>query len=177
MGERVTFSGQHLDLDDIAAHYSDVEAALRQHFLHNSNLGNRFVGFTNADLYEVLEQRLEEEGRSVALSILAALEAVFRIDYLQRVYTKKKDDLSRAFRELYKDKGSHVSLEEEILDAWVKYSDVRNVLIGDLRGAFKYRHWLAHGRYWKPKLGQRYDYDGIYLLAESIFNSFPLLIS
>jgi len=177
MGERVVFSGQHLDLNDIAAHYSDVEASLRQHFLHISTLGNRFVNFSNTELYEILEQRLEEQSRSGALSILAALEAAFRIDYLQRVYTKEKDVLSRTFRELYKQKGPRVSLEEEILNAWVENSNVRNSLVGDLKGAFKYSHWLAHGRYWNPKLGQRYDYDGIYSLAESIFDSFPLLMS
>lgn len=175
MSDKVIFSGQHLELEEIAAHYLDIEAVLRQHFLHISTLGDRFVGFTNAELSEVLEQRLEEESRSGSLLILAALEAAFRIDYLQRVYAKKKDVLSRRFREIYKEKGSRVSLEDEILDAWVKHTNVSKALIGDLRGAFKYRHWLAHGRYWKPKLGQRYDYDGIYLLAESIFNSFPLI--
>ncbi len=173
MGKRVPFSGQQLDLDDIAVHYSDVEASLRQHFLHISKLGDRFVGFTSTELFEVLEHRLEEQSRSGVLSILAALEAAFRIDYLQRVYTKKKDILSRTFRELYKEKGSRVSLDEEILNAWLEHSDARNSLVGELKGAFKYRHWLAHGRYWKPKLGQRYDYHSVYELAVSILNSFP----
>lgn len=176
MSERVTLSGLHLDLDDIAVHYSDVEAALRQHFLHTSTVGVRYIGFTDAELFEVLEQRLEEERRSAILSILAAIEAAFRIDYLQRVYTKRRDNLSRTFRELYREKGSRVSLEDEIINAWVRHYDISKGLIGNLRGAFKYRHWLAHGRYWEPKLGQRYDYDGIYLLAVNIFRSFPLFI-
>ena len=45
MSNRVSFSGQHLELEDIAAHYLDVEAALRQHFLHISRQDKRFIGF------------------------------------------------------------------------------------------------------------------------------------
>jgi hypothetical protein len=70
-----------------------------------------------------------------------------------------------------------MTLEEEILNAWVEHRNVSSSLVRNLKGAFKYRHWLAHGRYWNPKLGQPYDYDGVFLLAESILNSFPLLIS
>ena len=29
------------------------------------------------------------------------------------------------------------------------------------------------GRYWTPKIGREYDYDDIYTLAESIYDSFP----
>ena len=36
-----------------------------------------------------------------------------------------------------------VSLEEEIFAEWIKYSNAPRYLIGDLKGAFKYRHWLA----------------------------------
>jgi hypothetical protein len=48
-------------------------------------------------------------------------------------------------------------------------------LIGDLRGAFNFRHWLAHGRYWEPKLGRNYDFVTVYGLAASVLSSFPLL--
>ena len=174
MGNRVNFSGKHLDLTNIAAHYTDVEAALRHYFAYPLAHGSRFAGYTTEKVYEELEQRLEEEDKSCVLSILAALEAAFRIDYLQRVYKRKKDELSKEFRVLYKAKSTHISFEE-ILSAWIKHSNAPKKLIGDLRGAFNYRHWLAHGRYWNPKLGQRYDYDSVYMLAESIFSSFPLI--
>jgi len=42
-------------------------------------------------------------------------------------------------------------------------------LINALQGAFKYRHWLAHGRYWVPKYGQKYDFDSVYVLARETF--------
>lgn len=45
-------------------------------------------------------------------------------------------------------------------------SDLKpNQIIGDVKRAFKYRHWLAHGRYWTPKLGQGYNYAAVYGVA------------
>ena len=40
-------------------------------------------------------------------------------------------------------------------------------LIGDVRGAFKFRHWVAHGRYWVAKLGRKYDFAYVHLLASA----------
>lgn len=48
-----------------------------------------------------------------------------------------------------------------------------NPIVSDLKDAFKYRHWLAHGRYWEPKLGRKYDYFSVFTLAQTVFNSFP----
>jgi hypothetical protein len=50
------------------------------------------------------------------------------------------------------------------------------VIIGELRGAFKFRHWLAHGRYWKPKFGRRYDFNDIYTIADIALKHFDLLV-
>jgi hypothetical protein len=48
-------------------------------------------------------------------------------------------------------------------------------LIDDLIGAFGYRNWLAHGRYWIPKLGRKYDYESVYKPAEDILGNFPFV--
>ena len=179
MADRISFSGQHLALQEIFAQHADVEASLRSYFSPASvDYAVRFSDYKKPDdvqdaVKDELEMRLAEHERTTIFAILAALEAAFRIDYLQRSYKKKKDSLSRGFRDLHRKKGSRASLEDEILDEWKKYSSVSGKVIGDLKGAFKYRHWLAHGRYWEPKLGQKYDYYSVYILAESIFGSFP----
>jgi len=67
-----------------------------------------------------------------------------------------------------------VSLEDDILEMWKTYSTVSARIIGDLRGAFRFRHWVAHGRYWVPKFGQNYDFGAIYTLADEVFLTFPL---
>lgn len=175
MADRISFSGQHLELLEIFAQHTDVEASLRSYFSPASvYYAERFFDYKEPDVKDELEIRLAEHERTTIFAILAALEAAFRIDYLQRSYKKKKDSLSRGFRDLHRKKGSRASLEDEILDEWKKYSSVSDKVIGELKGAFKYRHWLAHGRYWEPKLGRKYDYYSVYALAESILDSFPL---
>ncbi len=175
MASRVNFSGQHLELEEIGEHYADVDESLKRYFSPTPANKKRFDGYSQEEIAFELRQRLVEQHQLGALSILGALEAAFRMDYLQRVYARRKDDLSQAFRALYKAKGARVSLEDDILEAWKAHSNVSPRLVGDLCGALKYRHWLAHGRYWTPKLGQRYDYDGLYEFAEAVLCAFPML--
>jgi hypothetical protein len=174
VAKRVSFSKEHLELDDIASYYSDSESALRQYFSsNNKDYATRFSNYTADEVAIELKDRINELNHTSSLSLLAALEAVFRIDYLQRVYKKKKDPLSRAFRNIYHKKSTKASLEDDILEAWKENTHGTSQLISDLKGAYKYRHWLAHGRYWLPKMGRNYDYDSVYLLAETILKSFP----
>ncbi|MBK5915577.1 hypothetical protein [Rhodocyclus purpureus] len=174
MGNRVPFSGQNLQLGQISIHHCDIEESLRSYFSSSSiHYPIRFAGYMANEVQDELWLRLAENGQSSTLTILSSLEAMFRVDYLQRCYLKKKDALSRAFRLIHKRQGSRVGLEDEILSAWRDNTTVSPSLIGDIRGAFKYRHWLAHGRYWVPKLGQKFDYDSVYLLVEEVCNTFP----
>jgi hypothetical protein len=92
---------------------------------------------------------------------------------LQRCYRRGKDPVSRALRNIYKSKKQQASLEDEIFSAWADNSSGSLSIIGELRGAFKFRHWLAHGRYWTPKLGRRYDFSDIFALADLTLRSFP----
>lgn len=173
---RVTFSKRNVSISDFALHHSDMEESLRLYFSPNAaTFSTRFFGDRIEEVDEQLEQRLVEVDMASALTVLSALEAAFRIDYLQRCYRKEKDPLSRAFRDLHKRKQTRVRLETEIFDIWKENTDVEAKLIGDLRGAFKFRHWLAHGRYWEPKLGRKYDFVTVYGLAASVLSSFPLL--
>jgi len=178
MVSRVSFSGEHLPLKQIAAHHADVKNALHYYFSPTSSQYTvRFTGYLAVEIQVELTDRLSESERSTILTILSSLEATFRIDYLQRCYLRKKDQLSRAFRTIHKRYASRASLEDEILAAWSNHTSVSSSLIGDIRGAFKYRHWLAHGRYWVPKLGRKFDYDSIYLLADKVHNEFPFEIA
>lgn len=174
MVSRVSFSGEHLLLKQIAAHHTDVRNALHHYFSPTSSQYTmRFAGYLAVEVQEELADRLSESERSTILTILTSLEAAFYIDYLQRCYLKKKDRLSRAFRAIHKRYAYRASFEDEILTAWSDHTSVPRSLIGEIRGAFKYRHWLAHGRYRIPKLGRKFDYDSIYLLADKVHNEFP----
>jgi uncharacterized protein YutE (UPF0331/DUF86 family) len=174
MPERVTFSKQHPDIQRLAHYYDDVAESLRLYFSPAApSFSVRFDRYKPDQINNEMNQRLAELEMATALSIFAAVEAAFRIDYLQRCYRKEKDAMSKAFRRLHKQKGIRVSLEDEILETWKKHTIGSSSMIGKLRAAFNFRHWLAHGRYWYPKF-PRYDYLAVYSLAESVMNSLPL---
>jgi hypothetical protein len=175
MASRVGFSGQQRSLREIALHHKDLEAALRAYFsMASQRSPGRFLGYTPHELSDELAERLVEIDIASSLAVLATVEAEFRVDYLQRCYRRKKDDLSRSFRKLYARKAARASLEDDIFGLWKSHEPDTSRLIGDLRGAFHFRHWLAHGRYWVPKLGRKYDYVGVYTLALDVLGTFPL---
>jgi hypothetical protein len=174
MAKRVSFSGDHLGLTEIAAHHQDLESSLALYFsIASPNYTVRFVGYAAGEVTDELADRLDEAALTSSLTVLASLEAAFRIDYLQRCYRREKDPLSRAFRNVYKTKQQHASLEDEIFEVWADNSSGTRSIIGDLRAVFKFRHWLAHGRYWMPKMGRRYDFNAIFALANLTLRSFP----
>lgn len=174
MANRVIFSGLQRGLPEIADHYKDLGSSLRLYFsAHSPSYRIRFDGYAATEVTNELGERLDEVDLTSSLAVLASVEAAFRIDYLQRCYRKGKDPLSRAFRNFYKVRQEHASLEDEIFGAWIDYSSVPRSIIGELRGAFKFRHWLAHGRYWTPKLGRRYDFNYVFELADLTLRSFP----
>jgi len=171
---RVSFSGQHLDPTDVEHLHSDTVAAMRQYYsASNTKFSNRFVGYSASELDAELQEAIEEHERVFSMNLLSAIEAAFRIDYLQRCYARKRDELSRAMRRIHSEKGARASLEDEILQAWRDHALGAQAIVSELKGAFKYRHWLAHGRYWIPKLGRKFDYHGIYVLTQTVFDSFP----
>lgn len=171
---RVSFSGIEPQLLQIDQHYQDTTSSFRLYFSEgNPKAELLFTGKSKSELEELLAGVSEENERLVSMSLLSAIEAAFRIDYLQRCYKRKKDPLSRAFRQLHQQKGARASLEDDIFDSWNSYTNVPDQIVSDLKSAFKYRHWLAHGRYWTPKLGRKYDYFSIYTLGQSVLSSFP----
>jgi hypothetical protein len=157
---------------EIAEYHNDVVASLKLYFREEPpSFSARFIGRHPID---VLAARIEETDLRSALAILTCVEAAFRVDYECRCQKRMKDDLSRAFRAIHKARKARVSLEEDIFESWKENSVGSRQLIGELRGAFKFRHWMAHGRYWKPKLGRKYDFNFVYSLADDVLNLFPL---
>jgi len=174
MADRVSFSGLHRELPEIAAHHQDLVSSLKLYFSPGSpSYLLRFDGYATAEVTKELRERLDEADLTSSLAVLASLEAAFRIDYLQRCYRRGRDQVSRAFRNLYRSKRERASLEDEIFAAWADNSSVPRSIISELRGAFRFRHWLAHGRFWTPKFGRRYDFTDVFALADLTLRSFP----
>ena len=71
----------------------------------------------------------------------------------------------RAFRQLRKATDDRVGVQD-ILDSWKSERPSYKNFCGQLKEVLKYRHWLAHGRYWVPKF-PKFDFDTIYSLVET----------
>jgi hypothetical protein len=174
------FSGENQDIQDIALWYRMNIDAIEQYkknilsFLHSEvSVPEQFIGMTVTEVNEHFAILSKEIELSFSLNAIAAIEAKFRIDYLERATDKLKDELSRRFREIFKEKGKRVGLEEEILDGWKIHHPEYKALIGTYIQSLNFRHWIAHGRYWVPKFGRNYDFTIIYVLCEEIENCIP----
>jgi len=167
---------QALELDELAAYHQDVLASLRLYFSPSApTFTARFAGELQNDVDAKLELRLDESDVRSAFAVLTSLEANFRIDFESRRKKKLKDKLSRHFRGVEKARGDRVRLDEDILEGWKLHGAASARLISEIRSAFKFRHWIAHGRYWFPKTGGRkYDFAYVHLMADAVISGFPL---
>ena len=171
--KHIVFSGQHLEIERIEQRRQDLEASVSAYFtIGYSGSAKRFLGYTVVEMQTEKDSLIEESRRSASMEIFSALEAAFHIDFLQRCYRREKDKISVALRELHDEsQGAPVPLDR-ILSAWRQNSIVPANFVDHLKQAFKYRHWLAHGRYWRPNFPML-DYEEVYALAERALDEFP----
>lgn len=163
---KFSFSGQNLKIDEIAGFFRLRTEALRQYYnIDSPSCETIFLGYTRKELESELKQNLVEIELDCSLNILAALEAMLRVDYIIRCEKKLKDVASLHFRKIYSKKGVRISLERDILDIRANFDRSEGELIREIKGAFRYRHWLAHGRYWELQAGRSYDFNYLYELA------------
>jgi hypothetical protein len=167
MAERVSLSSDMPGFADVADFYSDTQRSIRHYYASPAigTLDPKFIGYSLQELSNEREEHLSTLDQTCAFAVLAALEASFRKDFHLRCSQRLKDDLSRRFRSLERKKGNKISFEEDIIEGWKNCFPAHKSVLSQLKGALNYRHWFAHGRYYKPNLGQRYDFFSVYRLA------------
>ncbi|WP_202369638.1 hypothetical protein [Pseudomonas sp. MWU318] len=170
-----TPSGLNLELSEIADHYDVVSSSMTIFYAEDSpSFLSRHAFSMPAQILSDYRKAQRELEISICLTILASLEAKFRLDYLQRVDSKLKDPLSRAYMKLYGRHKNKIGFDD-LLDAWKRYAPSSIVYVRELKGALAFRHWLAHGRYWEPKLARVHGYTDIYRLADDVITNFPFV--
>jgi hypothetical protein len=132
------------------------------------NFNSKFIAFTLEELDTYFINSVDELEHLVCFNLIAATEARLRVDFINRVRRKDKSTVGRTFRELHKKRKNKISLEEHIIETWKSETD--ETMFSDFLGILNYRHWMAHGRYWKPKLGRTYPVNTAYRISESIVN-------
>jgi hypothetical protein len=179
MASRPTRLQEAVSISAVADYHVDAESSLRLYFTEaNPGFVARFADYAPAEVQEELANRIDETDLRSALAIMSRIEALFRIDYQHRSKEKLPDGVSIAFRKLRKSYGAanwKVPLERKIFETWRTVYPDTSRLIGELTGAFRFRHWLAHGRYFQPQLGRKYDYQYLYWLATAVLEQLPLL--
>jgi len=171
------FSNQRQELIDIFLYYDSSKRSLnyyRKGIEESKVIDNNYIGYTRKELIASFQSHLVELEKNICLNILSAIEARFRVDYQIRVKGKYKDNTSKKFREIYKLKEYKAYLEQDILNTWKQENQNFKNIISEYIGTLKYRHLLAHGRYWTPKLGRNYDIATITLIANRIYANIPL---
>ena len=137
---------------------------------------SRFFGLAYDDVEEFFDRQHNELEYLAMLSLLAATEAAIRVDFIVRVQNRGKDPVSRRFREISRRRPEDkIRLEEDILEPWKDLVSTTKRPIGDFKGALKLRHWLAHGRYWKAKLGRTYSPGDVYDISAGLLQTLGLL--
>lgn len=174
MPRQHSLSGQHQSPDEIALYHRDLLASLEAVFVRGSAATLPwYVGSTHTEMLSALAERRDELARRSSLALLAAIEAAFRVDFLVSCSKRRKDPLSRALRDVHKQHGPRASLEDHILPRWREHILQGQRMISEIARAFKYRHWLAHGRYWTPKLPRKFTYDYVYSIVNSAVTQLP----
>ena len=115
------------------------------------------LGKTDIDLAIWFREQVAETDVLARFALLSAVEGLFMTSFDVRCSARLKDDLSVAFRALAaKARASkrRVDLHPDVLDAWARALPEAKGAVGLLRGHFKYRHWVAHGRYWSQNLAR-----------------------
>lgn len=177
---KVAFSKEHSSIEEVEDYYVDSAASLDNYFNFSAAtvpFPSRFVGYSRSDLDAELKDRKDTLDRMCSLEILSAVEARFRVDYLTRCQSKKRDPLSKKLREIYKRRANKAKFEDDILATWRKMFPEHKARLDSLQRALDFRNWLAHGRYWQSKTAPhiyQYDYLGVYLLAADLISNLSL---
>lgn len=161
-------------LVEIADYHTDARGGLGLYFSNsNPTYTQRFATYLPSEINTELIERISETDKRSTLVVLARIEAALRRDYLERCNQKMSDNVSIEFRKIHKKKGRWARLDEDILDVWYQSVDPPSrKVISALRGMLKFRHWLAHGRYWNA--GAKYSFQDAFFLAQAILASLPL---
>ena len=177
---RITFSGENVSLSYIWEWYQVSEKAMRGErkrvldaLTTDRDVEDFFVGMTGEDVDGYFQEYKRELEFLVCFDIISAAEGYLRLGYLNRVYKRLKDPVSRKFRALYKHSGPRIRLNEDILGALAEEYPSYKMAIGQFRGILGLRDWLAHGRFWEPKFGRQYTPEDAFEVVEQLFEIMP----
>ena len=177
----VSLSSDQVTMDDIFDHYETMRGGIVRHtetarrcLIDGTELQDpKLFGKSIDELDAYFEELIDEADKQACLFIIAPAEATIRRDFWNRVDGKRgkhTDPVNRTFCNIRNSRQVRERLEEDILDTWSDAVPGAKSKIGVFKGALKFRHWLAHGRYWVPKFGRKFDPTALVGIVTRLFD-------
>lgn len=170
---RFHIARQQYSLQDIKRYYDYSLRAIECTYSASAN--NRydeiFFGRAETEIRQEAAAVKRELSHLCSLCAMAYIESLFRIDSFVRVKHKCKGDLTSTVRALLKAKSSIPLVRfEDLLDVWKDEYASEAELFRNIKNSFKFRHWIAHGRYWQPHddIDRHFDFPDIFILAQQV---------
>lgn len=139
--------------------------------------GNQFYKLSASQLPDVLAEMVRELDLEASLALFASFEAILRTDFKWRVETQAS--CPPQVKKLWNEVNGPKARLEDLLDAWREAYPMAAKVVGDFKTVLRWRHWLAHGRYWPQKGFAGFDMRNVSTAAEALQNAisdFPRLI-
>ncbi len=103
------------------------------------------------------------------LHLLTTTEALLRLAFEDLSTRQTKPAIFRRFRKIGRERRGKVRLEEDILNTWIDVYPATARSIREFKGVVPLRDWLAHGRYWNPKMGRpEYEVSDVFDIASEM---------
>ncbi len=117
MAKRLSRSNDELPLEQLYLYKADAEQGLKRLFSEPQNKES-LLFLTPTEIKNLLAQRIKELELQASLTLFTSVEAMFQIDFHNRIEKRAKDKLSKAFRERKQQGSARISLESDILNLW-----------------------------------------------------------
>lgn len=166
-------SNNEQTIDQINDWHDEVSISLRDRFRsivnqhqNTSALPNKFLFMTIEEIKQYFDTLQDEVNYAASLSIIASFEASISVDLANRIRKKSKNGISKDLKQISNNNQKRPRLED-VLTIWKKYCCASQ--IANFQAAYAFRNWLAHGRYWHPKLGRNtFQFSLLYLFLENL---------
>lgn len=137
----------------------------------NRKYAEQFFGRSEAEVQEEANRIRKELSHVCSMCVMAYIESLFRIDSFVRIKHKCKGNITGKVKALLQKKKSIPLVRfEDLLDVWKEEYETETLLFRAINNSLKFRHWIAHGRYWRldNDIDLHFDFVDIFLLAQQV---------
>lgn len=137
------FNHQQLSLDNLR------QQVLDSIIHHHPIVHHDFIYKSMEEVNEIFDDNQSELEVLTSFSLVASMEAIFNDKFNNR---SRKTRIGRRWDKISKEiHRNRISLEEHLLSTILKEEPFLSREVNMCRELIKFRHWVAHGRYWEKR--------------------------